>query len=295
MTRPDPEGYDPGDRDAASPVPDTARGEHELRVLLERATPHLGAPAGRMAQVRRRVVRRRRRRAALGAAVTGVAAVAVLVMFLRPFAPGEAAAPAPVGSSLRGGPAATDSPVSTKPPTRAPTSSPTSSPGRTPKNASGVPIAGFADLGLKLTLNTGWAFGSVAAEEPSATDFVTNQPLAARDTCPAGATGLYACAPVATPLRDDGVVVTFVKTNKPHLPYGNKRNAFNFDKPVPAGDSCRLLGGDQELTGWGQPRTADNDRLIAVDAFVCLRKPTATTVLVLQKFLARAVVYPPST
>ncbi|QIQ04086.1 hypothetical protein [Streptomyces liangshanensis] len=287
MTRSHPEGYDPGDRDAASPVPDTTHGEHELRVLLERATPHLGAPAGRMAQVRRRVVRRRRRRAALGAAVTGVATVAVLVTFLRPFAPGEAAAPAPVGSSLRGGPAATDSPESTKPPTSSPT--------RAPKNASGLPIAGFADLGLKLTLSTGWTYGRVAAGTPSPTDFVTNQPLVARDTCPAGGTGLYACAPVATPLRDDGVVVTFVKTNKPHLPYGDKKDAFTFDKPVPAGDSCRLLGGDQELTGWGQPRTADNNRLIAVDAFICLRKPTAMTVLVFQKFLARAIVYPPST
>ncbi|MER5772210.1 hypothetical protein [Streptomyces sp. NPDC001985] len=49
--------------------------EDELRVLLERATPELSAPEGRLRQVRERVARRRRRRA--GAAVLTVTALAV--------------------------------------------------------------------------------------------------------------------------------------------------------------------------------------------------------------------------
>jgi hypothetical protein len=50
--------------------------EQRLRELLERAAPHLSAPAQRMASVRLRVVRRRRRRAA-GLAAAAVTAAAL--------------------------------------------------------------------------------------------------------------------------------------------------------------------------------------------------------------------------
>ncbi|GGZ15688.1 hypothetical protein GCM10010387_05140 [Streptomyces inusitatus] len=53
----------------------TRHAEDELRVLLERATPKLAAPEGRLRQVRERVARRRRRRA--GAAVLVASALAV--------------------------------------------------------------------------------------------------------------------------------------------------------------------------------------------------------------------------
>ncbi|WP_327235904.1 hypothetical protein OG349_20050 [Streptomyces sp. NBC_01317] len=286
MTRRHSEGYGSGDRDATRPVRAKEHEEHqehedhELRILLERATPHLGAPAGRMVQVRRRVVRRRQRRAALGAVVTGVAAVAVLVTFLRPFAPDASSAPpAPLGSSLHGGPSESGGPMS-RPPTHAPTSSPTSSPG--------TPFTGFPDLGLKLALSAGWSSGSVRPKAPSAADFVTNQPVVARDTCPDLVTGVFACAPVS-PLGEDGVVIAFQETNKPHAPLGKK--TFNFDKPVRPGKSCQLLGGDQELTAWGLARTTDHHTLVAVDAFICLKNASASTFLVVEKILTRAVVH----
>ncbi|MYV55643.1 hypothetical protein [Streptomyces sp. SID3212] len=277
MTRSRPEGYGSGDRDATPPVPDQEHEEHELRVLLERATPHLGAPAGRMVQVRRRVARRRQRRAALGAAVTGVAAVAVLVTFLRPFTPGESSArPAPLGSSLRAVPS--DGPT-TPPPTDDPTSSP------------GTALAGFPDLGLKLTLSPGWRTGSVRPKTASAADFVTNQPVVAWDTCPDLITGVFACAPVS-PLGKDGVVIAFQKTNKPHVPSGKK--TFNLDKPVRASKSCQLFGGDLEFAAWGIARTTDDNRPVAVDAFVCLKNVSPSTVLVVEKILTRAVVSTPA-
>ncbi|GAA2238114.1 hypothetical protein GCM10010232_26120 [Streptomyces amakusaensis] len=57
------------------PAEHREHGEDELRVLLERATPELAAPEGRLRQVRERVARRRRRRA--GAAVLVASALAV--------------------------------------------------------------------------------------------------------------------------------------------------------------------------------------------------------------------------
>ncbi|MGO4422423.1 hypothetical protein AB4Z54_27895, partial [Streptomyces sp. MCAF7] len=53
-----------------------ARCEAELRVLLERGVPRLGAPAQRMRRVQQLVVRRRRRRVA--GVAGGVAAAATL-------------------------------------------------------------------------------------------------------------------------------------------------------------------------------------------------------------------------
>ncbi|MEO3972682.1 hypothetical protein [Streptomyces sp. CAU 1734] len=50
-------------------------GEHELRVLLQRATPRLRAPDGRLGQVRERIARRRRRVRAAGAVALGVTAL----------------------------------------------------------------------------------------------------------------------------------------------------------------------------------------------------------------------------
>ncbi|MFJ1601342.1 hypothetical protein [Streptomyces sp. NPDC088261] len=277
MTRRHSDGYGSGDRDATPPVPDQ---EHDLRVLLERATPHLGAPAGRMGQVRRRVVRRRQRRAALGAAVTGVAAVAVLVTFLRPFAPDASSAPpAPLGSSLRADPS--DGPAPPPAP-HDPTSSPTSS--------SGTSLTGFPGLGVKLTLSPGWHAKSVRPKTPSAADFVTNQPVVSRDTCPDLITGVFACAPVS-PLGEDGVVIAFQETNKPHAPLGKK--TFTLDKPVRASKSCQLLGGDLEFPAWGIARTTGDNRPVAVDAFVCLKNASPSTVLVVEKFLTRAVVSTP--
>ncbi|MFC8831468.1 hypothetical protein ACFT9I_39730 [Streptomyces sp. NPDC057137] len=81
------------------------RGEHELRVLLERAVPRLPAPEGRLRRVRERAARSRRRRRVAGtaaAAVTGLVVVGTLLPGFLPGGPGEGAppaSPAPTGTA----------------------------------------------------------------------------------------------------------------------------------------------------------------------------------------------------
>ncbi|MCM2388947.1 hypothetical protein [Streptomyces albipurpureus] len=58
--------------------------EDELRVLLERGTPLLRAPEGRLRQVRERVTRRRRRLRMAGATATGAAALTLAGALLLP-------------------------------------------------------------------------------------------------------------------------------------------------------------------------------------------------------------------
>lgn len=58
--------------------------EDELRVLLERGTPMLRAPEGRLHQVRERVVRRRRRLRTAGATLTTVATLTLAGALLLP-------------------------------------------------------------------------------------------------------------------------------------------------------------------------------------------------------------------
>jgi hypothetical protein len=78
--------------------------EFELRVLLERAVPQLGAPAQRLERIRERVRRRRRRRAA-GVCAALVAAVGTAGLLL----------PGAVGTAGRAGPAAAPPPRTTAP------------------------------------------------------------------------------------------------------------------------------------------------------------------------------------
>jgi hypothetical protein len=75
-------------RDARGDEPDTGldAAEQELRVLLERITPHPTAPDGRLGQVRERIQRRRRHRIAGAALLTGV--VVALSSTLLPNAAG---------------------------------------------------------------------------------------------------------------------------------------------------------------------------------------------------------------
>src|SRR5882757_10189425 len=151
--------------------------EGELRVLLERGVPQLGAPAQRMEQVRARVRRRRRRRnAGLGAtAVLAIAAAGLLIPGLG----GPTGAPVPPALTSLAPPA---SGVTGPSPTRP-----------------GYPRHDFPTLaGLSLALPPGWS--TLAVPDGA---FVSSQALSpSKTTCPTSLDGF--CTPLARALAPGG-------------------------------------------------------------------------------------------
>ncbi|MFF8957802.1 hypothetical protein [Streptomyces sp. NPDC014894] len=123
-------------------------GEEELRVLLERATPRLAAPEGRLREVRLRVLRRRRRRT--GAAVLTVSALAVAGTTVLPAALRNES-PGPV-------PPAASAPVrESGPPAHA-----TPSPAPLDGNVSSVGFPGLG--GVEIALPRSWGVVAVPAD-----------------------------------------------------------------------------------------------------------------------------------
>lgn len=250
---------------------------HELRLLLERAVPHLGAPAERIQQVRARVRRRRRRRAALTAGLTGAGAVAFLVSSLGPYgAEDSPGGPTPPASSAR----------VPAPSTAARTPSP--APTVTPSSTTGAAV-GFPGLGLTLWPPAGWYTATPAATEGKAVypavEFLAERPLGTSAPCPTAVSDVFACSPLSA-LAPDGVLIAFRETDRPHPPV--TKATFTIEGPLSPDAGCRAMGGGQQLVGWGLPRS-DGTRTVAVDAYVCLRKATDATHTTVRKILGSAL------
>jgi hypothetical protein len=233
--------------------------EHELRLLLERGVPRLGAPAQRMREVRRRVLRRRRRRFATLGAVVSVVAVAGGFAVLRPDVPPSSAGPP-------GGAATAPVPTPDAPPT------PTADPSR----GSVVRLDG-----LTFALPEGWRL--TRPHTPSAlVAYVSNQPLGARIPCPDPAVDGFACAPWAR-LGKGGVLVFFRLTKTP-IGKAAAPGRFALEGPHLPNKDCRVLGGDQEVIGWGTPAGGAGQG-VAANAYACLNHADdATTGAVLTVF-----------
>lgn len=189
-------------RDAWGDGPDTGpdAAEQELRVLLERITPHPTAPDGRLGQVRERIQRRRRRRIAGAALLTGVAVA--LSSTLLP----NAVRPENVEARPADRTSASASPETGGAPT-AP------SDGNSPTAADRLAKERFPHLsGLVLQIPAGWySLGPPpnrkAGMYPEA--FVSNVPVTAPPR-PCEGVGWKPCQPVQD-LPSYGVVITFVR------------------------------------------------------------------------------------
>src|SRR5882757_8102814 len=194
--------------------------EGELRVLLERGVPQLGAPAQRMEQVRARVRRRRRRRNA-GLSATAVLAVAAAGLLL-PGVGGPSGAPVPPAVTSLAPPASsTSGPTATRPV---------------------YPRHDFPALaGLTLALPPGWS----ALDLPDG-GFVSSQALSSSaSVCATPLDGF--CTPLARNLDAGGVLVQLTLTHNPST--AAKFRAL--PREVGAADlgkSCVLVGGTLQLS-----------------------------------------------
>ncbi|MEU9608659.1 hypothetical protein [Streptomyces sp. NPDC048057] len=193
--------------DEGRSAPDGDAAEQELRVLLERITPHPVAPDGRLGQVRERIQRRRRRRIAGAALLTGVLVAlssTLLPSVVRPenvearpadraaasASPGTSGAPTP--PSDRTSPPAVDRPTKERYP-----------------HLSGLVLqvpAGWHSLALPPQPRLGM--------RPET--FVSNVPITAPPR-PCDGVGWKPCQPVQD-LPPDGVVITFVRWQVDTLP-----------------------------------------------------------------------------
>jgi hypothetical protein len=229
--------------------------EQRLSELLERAVPILPAPPDRMRQVRRRVVRGRRRRAAAAAAVTGAAAIALLYGSLGTWSSG--------------------SPASTRTQLDFPSSS-----GR---------HLDLSNWTLSFDLPHGWYARERTDRSGAVTVFVADRPMPAEGTCPPTATGgVYDCAPLSA-LAKGETLISFRQAERPlAVDTGTRGESSAYPGP---GAGCRALGGDQELLRPGWTGRSDGTSF-PVDAHVCLRGVSATTLDEVSDLLDSAAVAP---
>ncbi|MGW5674665.1 hypothetical protein ACWEV4_06205 [Streptomyces sp. NPDC003860] len=190
MRGPDEGRSDPGG-DAA---------EQELRVLLERITPHPAAPDGRLGQVRERIQRRRRRRIAGFALLSG--ALVALSSTLLPNVVRPENVEARPADRTSPGPAGTGTTAPTAP------SDPTS-----PTAADRISKKRFPELsGLVLRVPGGWHSLALSAQPRlgmRAEGFVANVPIT-KPPRPCEDSSFVQCQPVQN-LPADGVVVTLLR------------------------------------------------------------------------------------
>ncbi|TWD17627.1 hypothetical protein FB570_111240 [Streptomyces sp. T12] len=215
--------------------------EQRLRELLERAAPHLSAPAQRMASVRLRVVRRRRRRAA-GLAAAAVTAAALTYL----------GAPSGPASDERARVAA-------------------------PPQAGKVvflpldPVFGGSEgLGVALTLPSGW-YAQGAQPGYSPVGYVADSPLGTHLACARQGAPAFDCAPQGQ-LPVGGTLVEFELT--PWEP-GFGETAGKLDLVRTDEDdmsNCRKLGGVSQFT---TTVMRVRDQQAALRANVCLAPRTA--------------------
>ncbi|MFI6285810.1 hypothetical protein ACIBCM_13815 [Streptomyces sp. NPDC051018] len=203
----------------------TGAGERELRILLERATPRLVSPEGRLEQIRERI--RRRRRRAVGATATAVTVLA-LAGTLLPAALRDPGPVPPAAPSVSVGPSVSS-----------------------PSGTAGEHTAEFPHLaGLRLRLPEGWQSLEVpeAAESKApARGFAADQPLRAfRQPC--AVDGARTCLPLGR-LRPGGALLELTLEKKPgRWPLKVRKLGLPLDrlpKPTPA---CRSIGGVYSYT-----------------------------------------------
>lgn len=218
--------------------------EDELRSLLHRGVPQLGAPADRMRLVRRRVVRGKRRRVAVAAGTTSAAVLAVLVAVLPPPASGPPADLPPAGSPLSASAA---------------TSSVRHLPGLN---------------GLTLTLPAGWHAETGVDGNSEVTGFAANRSLV-KVSCPPTATGHFSCSSL-TRLAKNGVLISF--RQDPDLGGNEQQETFTVKGPTAPTQDCRAIGGDQEMLAWGAAAPGDEEQHIGINAYACLRDASDVTV-----------------
>ncbi|MEV6978719.1 hypothetical protein [Kitasatospora sp. NPDC093806] len=255
--------------------------EHELRILLQLAAPHLPAPEDRMEQVRARAARTRRRRraAALAAGLTAGLTAAVL-------AAAPALAPGPSGIAI--GPASAGAvPGGASPASPSAGASPSATPSRAPDGAAGSgtdaseggwPVR-FAQLeGLVVDSPPEWyrLVVPAGAERSESVGYLSSQPLVAQPGCPIrnGERGWYCLSTGA--LADDGAVVAL------RVFPGSKAAAKDLGAPQPVSEipldkECNALGGTRALRGYRALPV--NGQLDVVELTACLRLPSTGTVL----------------
>ncbi|MGV9264802.1 hypothetical protein ACWDRR_09090 [Kitasatospora sp. NPDC003701] len=268
----------PGRGDGDGPWMADAEVEDELRVLLQRATPDLPAPADRMDRIRERAdrTRRRRRVAGLGAGLTGGLVAAAL-------AAAPATAPAPsrtVLSPASGGPASVGPSPETPPPHlppatagSSPSSSPTVSPTAVPSSFAGAQAVLFPELGrVILDVPRGWSTLIL----PNGTGYAASQPMSVAPYCPPW---LSDCAPLEA-LNADGVLIAVTLIDDPaHVEKLAGITAAAEDTALDK--DCSLRGGTRQLTGHRTVTVAGTTAVVELTA--CLNRPAARTVELVQR------------
>jgi hypothetical protein len=221
--------------------------EQELRLLLEHGIPDLAAPKDRMRQIRQRVARRRRRRRL--AVLTAVTGVvaAGLLGTLRISGPADART-AQVAA---------------------------------PQRTTTTPAADA--LGLILRTGSTWYTLTTPDALARTTVFAANRPLTAPGTC-TEATSAFSCSPVDR-LAVDEVLIAFRQESKPHKE--GSADTFVIEPQTEPGQSCRRIGGDQQLIGWGSATPSASEQP-TINAYVCLRQASQETIDEVGKLLATA-------
>jgi len=260
------------------PVPSVySCAEDELRVLLERAVPHLPAPAQRLEGVRQRLRRRRRRRAA-GVSVTAVLAVAAAGL-LVPRALGPAGTPPSRAAGGRQGPtAATSAPLASVP--RQPGA--TNPPGTTEATMPGADLWRLPGLaGLRLQVPDGW---HVLAPAGEAAAYLSNQALALpKGGCEHQLDNF--CTPLVRSLSPGGVLVQVRLSKDPSLAGTLGVRGGTSAAQAQLLGACRAVGGTEQIGGVvAEPGGAP----VAAVASACLAHPTADGRALVDTVLATA-------
>ncbi|MHA6762815.1 hypothetical protein [Streptacidiphilus sp. PAMC 29251] len=228
--------------------------ENELRILLERAVPRLGAPEQRLQQVRERIRRRRRRRTG-GALTAALAAVATALA---------------VGLPLHSGPARPTDTVQI-PVAQSPTAGADAPPTAPPR-------VGFPDLaGLSLVLPAHWRHVNTVEQSPKgAIAFVSDQPLKlVQKSCPDGSGEV---CPVAVGLSPaNRVLLSFQLEYVPgHTKQGITSAQLQKSELEPA---CRAFGGTSQLSAVLTTASSLPGAVVVVAACLNHATPALTTLV----------------
>ncbi|MFD9592431.1 hypothetical protein ACFWA9_06680 [Kitasatospora sp. NPDC059973] len=255
--------------------------EDELRVLLQRAAPHLPAPADRMDRIRELAARNRRRRraAGLGAGLTGGLLAAAL-------AAAPAIAPAPTHTALRpsaGGPAA-DAPGNGAPspslPPEGASPAPSVSPSSLPVAEDDWQAVRYPELNsVIIRVPPGWSTLVVRSPDPlRATGYTASQPLAGGPEC-ASEPGY--CTPL-TALATDGALVSMTLLRDPAY-LGKIAGTTMAVQDSTIDKECSLRGGTSQLTG--HRTIALGDAVAVVELTACLNHASTRTLGLVQKIV----------
>ncbi|MEE1783859.1 hypothetical protein PUR71_13210 [Streptomyces sp. SP17BM10] len=245
--------------------------EEELRVLLQRAAPHLAAPEDRIERVLARAgrTRRRRRAAGLGAGLTGGLLAAALAA-----APAIAPAPDATGALGAAGTPATAPSAATAAPSATPEPE-----GPDPVGPLGTAISFGSGPDMVVNVPKGWLTQANGWAQPDVTiGTLANQPLVEPTACEGRKT---LCLPVGQ-LRGSGVVVTFRLVKDP----SRIKEYADQSRPAQAaavGKECTTVGGTAELVGYRTVASGPAPAVIELTA--CLREPTTAVVQQVQQVL----------